>query len=320
MHKLTPAALAAAFAIISSAPAMAHVSLQQAEAAPGTYKAVLGIPHGCDGEPTVSVRVEIPEGFVDAKPMPKPGWDLEIERGDYARTYKVHGEEFSSGALAVTWKGGSLPDDQYDEFTVRGTLAGVTQGERLFFKTIQTCSSGEQVAWVEEPQSGQDAHSLENPAPSVLIRAGGHAADRPSHGMSGEAKAGDLTITGAWARAMLPGQPTGGAYMTIGNAGKEPDRLIAVTSPAASEVEVHRMEMKGDVMIMRPVEGGLEIPAGASVKLEPGGLHLMFNHSAAPFKEGAEVPVTLEFERAGKVDLMLPVLPPRTGSSMETHH
>jgi copper(I)-binding protein len=72
-------------------------------------------------------------------------------------------------------------------------------------------------------------------------------------------------------------------------------------------VEIHVMEMANDVMTMRPLVGGLEIPAGATVELKPGGAHLMFMMVTEPFKEGGEVPVTLEFEKAGKVDLTLPV-------------
>src|ERR671923_262850 len=62
--------------ICLTAHAYAHASLEESEAAPGTYNAVLRIPHGCDGKPTDTVRIEIPEGFIDAKPMPKPGWTL----------------------------------------------------------------------------------------------------------------------------------------------------------------------------------------------------------------------------------------------------
>jgi copper(I)-binding protein len=119
--------------------------------------------------------------------------------------------------------------------------------------------------------------------------------------------AGDLTLTGGWLRAMLPGQPAGGGYVTIANGGGAPDRLVAVSTPAAGKSEIHMMEMKNDVMVMRPVEGGLEIPAGGTVELKPGGFHLMFMQVAEPFAEGATVPVTLEFEKAGKVELMLPV-------------
>ena len=116
--------------------------------------------------------------------------------------------------------------------------------------------------------------------------------------------AGDLEISAYRAKAMLPGQPVGGGYLTIANKGAAPDRLIAVTSPSAGMVEIHVMEMVNDVMTMRPVDGGLEIPAGATVELKPGGTHLMFMMVTEPFKEGGEVPVTLEFEKAGKVELI----------------
>ena len=120
--------------------------------------------------------------------------------------------------------------------------------------------------------------------------------------------AGDLEISAYRAKAMLPGQPVGGGYLTVANKGAAPDRLIAITSPSAGMVEIHEMKTVDDVMTMRPVEGGLEIPAGATVELKPGGAHLMFMMVTEPFKEGGEVPVTLEFEKAGKVDIKLPVV------------
>jgi periplasmic copper chaperone A len=118
---------------------------------------------------------------------------------------------------------------------------------------------------------------------------------------------GDLEITAYRAKAMLPGQPVGGGYLTIANKSAAPDKLMEVTSPSAGMVEVHVMEMANDVMTMRPLEGGLEIPAGGTVELKPAGTHLMFMMVTEPFKEGSEVPVTLEFEKAGKVELKLPV-------------
>ncbi|WP_274426994.1 copper chaperone PCu(A)C [Chelativorans sp. YIM 93263] len=141
----------------------------------------------------------------------------------------------------------------------------------------------------------------------------------PLSALSGEAGSGSLHISDPWARAMLPGQPTGGAYMTIRNDGEEADRLISVSSPAAGKVEIHTMTMQDDVMIMRPLEDGLEIPAGESVALEPGGFHLMFMQVEEPFAEGETVPVTLEFEKAGAVSLDLPVLPASTGRGMDAH-
>jgi copper(I)-binding protein len=132
-------------------------------------------------------------------------------------------------------------------------------------------------------------------------------------------KAGDLTLTAGWLRAMLPGQPAGGGYVTISNAGSTPDRLVAVSTPAAGKSEIHMMEMKNDVMVMRPVDGGLEIPAGGTVELKPGGFHLMFMQMTEPFAEGATVPVTLEFEKAGKVELMLPVKAASGAAGHTTH-
>jgi periplasmic copper chaperone A len=120
--------------------------------------------------------------------------------------------------------------------------------------------------------------------------------------------AGELDISGYWVKAMLPGQPTGGGYLTVTNKGKQPDRLVNLSSGAAGMVELHKMEIVNDVMTMRPLDGPLEIPAGAAVEINPGGgMHLMFMHVSEPFKQGATVPLTLEFEKAGKVELALPV-------------
>jgi periplasmic copper chaperone A len=136
---------------------------------------------------------------------------------------------------------------------------------------------------------------------------GGHHGSHGMPAMSDTVTAGDLTIAGGWARAMLPGQPTGGGYLTITNKGAAADRLVSVTSESAGMVEIHTMETTDDVMVMRPVEGGLEIAPGATVELKPGGLHMMFMSVKEPFKPGASVPVTLEFEKAGKVQATLPV-------------
>lgn len=119
-------------------------------------------------------------------------------------------------------------------------------------------------------------------------------------------EAGDLEIANFWARAMLPGQPSAGGYLTISSKGGG-DRLLSASSPASGKVEIHEMKMVDEVMVMRPVEGGLEIPAGGTVELKPGGLHLMFMSPSAPFTEGETVPVTLEFEKAGAVEVVLPV-------------
>lgn len=300
---------AAALGLTAACPtaALAHASLERSEAPAGSYKAVIGIPHGCDGQATHTVRIDLPEGFIDARPMPKAGWTLAVEKGDYAKPYKLHGRQIASGAKTVTWSGGDLPDDFYDEFVVKGTLAA-DPGSRLAFVVTQQCAGGT-VAWDQVAAAGEDPHALEHPAPTVTIAQadghgghGGHAAAPAS-----EVTVGDLSVSGGWLKAMLPGQPAGGGYLTVTNSGGEADRLVAVSSPAAGKSEVHEMKVENDVMVMRPVEGGVEIPAGGTVELKPGGLHLMFTQVAEPFTEGATVPVTLEFEKAGKVELALPV-------------
>ena len=95
--------------------------------------------------------------------------------------------------------------------------------------------------------------------------------------------------------------------MTIENSGSEPDRLIAVTSANAAIVEIHQMSMDENVMKMRQIIDGLEIPSGGKVELSPGGLHLMFKQVNARFKVGETAKVTLEFTKAGKIDVEMPV-------------
>ena len=163
-------AAACALAAASITAALAHASLEKGEASPGSYKAALKIPHGCDGQPTHTVRLKVPQGYVDVKPMAKPGWKIETVKGDYGATYDLHGTKINSGVIEVIWSGGDLPDDLFDEFVVSGTLAGVEEGDVLFFKATQLCASGE-IDWTEEPAPGQDAHVLKHPAPALTILA-----------------------------------------------------------------------------------------------------------------------------------------------------
>ena len=125
--------------------------------------------------------------------------------------------------------------------------------------------------------------------------------------LADEIKAGDLVITQAWSRATPKGAKTGGAYLTIENKGSTPDRLVGGSADFAGSVQVHEMSMTNGVMKMRPVENGLAIDPGKTVKLAPGGYHLMMMDLKQPLKRGDKVPVTLEFEKAGKVTVSLDV-------------
>ena len=122
-----------------------------------------------------------------------------------------------------------------------------------------------------------------------------------------ELKAGDLIISQAWSRATPGGAKVAGGYLTIENKGSAPDKLVAASAEIAGKAEVHEMAMDNGVMKMRPLERGLVIEPGKTVKLAPGGNHLMFQDLKGPFKEGEKVPVTLEFEKAGKVAVTLDV-------------
>ena len=122
-----------------------------------------------------------------------------------------------------------------------------------------------------------------------------------------EVKAGDLVITQAWSRATPGGAKIAGGYLTIENKGAAPDRLISGSGDFAGKVEIHEMAMNNGVMTMRPLDKGLVIEPGKTVKLAPGGYHLMLMDLKKPLKQGDKVPLTLEFEKAGKVALSLDV-------------
>ncbi len=123
--------------------------------------------------------------------------------------------------------------------------------------------------------------------------------------MAQDYKVGSLEITTPWTRATPPSARTGGGFMTITNKGTTADRLVAVRSNASDKVEIHEMQMDGNVMRMRELAQGLEIPPGATVMLKPGSYHIMFMELKAPIAKDAKVPLTLVFEKAGSVDVQL---------------
>jgi len=115
--------------------------------------------------------------------------------------------------------------------------------------------------------------------------------------------AGSLKISAPWARATPKGAQVGGGYMTITNNGSTPDRLISGASGISSSFEVHEMSMDGGVMKMRMLKDGLEIKPGETVTLKPGGYHIMFMGLKDQLKQGDTFKSTLEFAKAGKVDV-----------------
>ena len=114
---------------------------------------------------------------------------------------------------------------------------------------------------------------------------------------------GSIQVAKPWSRATPKGAKVAGAYMTITNKGTVPDRLVGGSTAAASGFEVHSMVMEQGVAKMRPVEGGLEIKPGETVELKPGSFHIMLLDLKQPLEKGQKVKGTLEFEKAGKVDI-----------------
>lgn len=134
--------------VLASTSALAHVTLQQSTATPGQYRAVLQVPHGCTGNPTTELRVRIPAGFSQVKPMPKAGWELEIVKSN-------------DNVTELRWFGGELLDEHYDEFVFRGRIGADVKGEVLV-PVLQYCS--DQVSrWIAADRSQS------YPAPRVRV-------------------------------------------------------------------------------------------------------------------------------------------------------
>lgn len=146
-------------ALLAPVPALAHVVAAPGEAKAGSYAAIaFRVGHACAaGDATLKLRVEIPDAVASARPQPKPGWTVEVEKtGDRA--------------TAVTWTG-RLPDDQFDDFAVLmklPALSGKDGAGSLTFPAIQTCEQGES-QWSEIPDPERPAEKLTRPAPTVRL-------------------------------------------------------------------------------------------------------------------------------------------------------
>lgn len=119
---------------------------------------------------------------------------------------------------------------------------------------------------------------------------------------------GPLVLSDARIRATQPGASVTAAYVSITNTGAKADYLVSARTEIAGRVEIHKMEMHGDVMRMRPFDGSLEIPAGETVTLEAGGLHLMLMNLAQMAKKGETASLTLLFEHSGEIQLKAQVV------------
>ena len=157
--------------VLTASSAGAHVTLENRQASVGSYyKAVFAVPHGCAGSAMIKIRVQIPEGVIGIKPMPKPGWNLETIKGKYAAEYELHGAKLSEGVKEVVWSGGKLADDNYDEFVMATFLTNrLKPNTTLYFPVVQECEQGIN-RWIDiPPQGGGHSHGDKSPAPGLKL-------------------------------------------------------------------------------------------------------------------------------------------------------
>ena len=127
---------------------------------------------------------------------------------------------------------------------------------------------------------------------------------------------GSLKIGHPWSRPTPAGAVAGAGFLTITNTGTDTDRLLSGTTPVADRLEIHEMSVTDGVMRMRSLTAGLAIAPGQTVKLAPGGLHIMLIGLKKPLSVGDRVPARLKFEKAGEVDVVFLVSnPPADGAS-----
>lgn len=122
------------------------------------------------------------------------------------------------------------------------------------------------------------------------------------------AQLGDIAVVQPWARASAGAAKSGAAFVTLRNGGSAPDRLTSASAAIADRTELHTHKKEGDVMRMMQVPA-IDLPPGQEVKLAPGGLHVMFMGLKAPLKAGDKFPLTLTFEKAGKITVEVAVQP-----------
>jgi uncharacterized protein YcnI len=165
---LRAAALAAA--LVATNPGAAHVVADPNKGGAGQYfRTFFRLSHGCHGSPTVAIRIEIPDGVLNVKAQPKPGWTIGFtKRRLDPPVMGQHGHPVTEAVTAVEWRGGPLADSEFDEF---GLAMKLPEGSgRLWFPVTQRCVDGE-TRWVDIPAEGARWGSVPNPAPFVLLEA-----------------------------------------------------------------------------------------------------------------------------------------------------
>ncbi len=163
--------LFAALLCLIPGAAFAHVTANPDKGVAGGYfETGFRISHGCEGSDTVAVSIKLPKGMLTAKPQFKPGWTVEVKKSKLDKPMPAgHGKMANEQVDEIIWRGGSLPDAQYDTFGILMKLPD-RAGETLYFPVTQTCAKGE-LRWSEIPAAGQAWHDVKSPAPFVTLEA-----------------------------------------------------------------------------------------------------------------------------------------------------
>lgn len=160
----------AALISLSAADALAHATVMPKQAVQDSYQRLaIGITHGCEGSATTTVIVNLPESLMGAKPMPKPGWTIQLDIRDLDQPYLSHGKEIRRDVRRIVWQGGQLPDNFYDEFVIQ--LRVSNRLEKVHLPVTQLCEVG-RIDWNQVPDGS--GSSLPSPAPVLEIVPGTH--------------------------------------------------------------------------------------------------------------------------------------------------
>jgi uncharacterized protein YcnI len=207
--------------LLVAAPAFAHTTVTPTEAAADAdTELVFSVPHGCDGEPTEALRVQIPDGVVSVKPQVVPDWEIETVVGEYDEPVTLHGQEITEGVAEVVWRGGPLDDGHLQEFGMSVKLPD-GEGETLYFPAIQECPGGGEARWIQVPADGEDAEELEEPAPALTL-----VASSGGHGDKEQPAEADETAT--------ENEAVDGGETATSVSGSDTDLAAAQTDPATS--------------------------------------------------------------------------------------
>lgn len=201
-HRVTRALVVAAVAFMAVGPmAAAHVTVNPGEATKGGYAALtFRVPNERDDSGTTAVEVNLPEDYpiASVRVKPKPGWSYEVEHRTLDEPLDSHGTEITEAVSKITWTGGEIQPDEYDEFEVSmGRLP--EDADQLVFPSLQTYASGEVVRWIDEPaEDGED--DPESPAPVLTLvdAEEGHGGGDDDEAADGEGEsASGLTVENA---------------------------------------------------------------------------------------------------------------------------